>query len=735
MSHTELTKRTQIFDLPEPTSFHRFLRLDFSSHYGTEYYCPVSQLKVYGMNQMEAFKMEQRRFAEASGAKDREREREREREKDREEERQQELQREAAVAAHEKDRREREDDEQRERELCELEKLVQEQAMRSRDEIALEPIIECPAPPPPAQSASTRQASNNASDEATTDTAELPTDLPNTGENDIGPAIPTGNANGSASSPYAYGSGSPPPASASYTRSTAPRAESSESIYAFIIRRLTALEGNSTLVARYIDEQAKAIRTALSRAESRWEASRAAAAQDDVRRWESERMHQEDRLGRVLTQMEAMRHSMESERRLVEAQLRLLADELWFERRRNLAQLVVLVVIIALGVLSRGQTIDALLRPLAVSDTRRRATARERAYNSKHQKRLSTGPLAGLVIDVPPPLSPDSSRISTPTVALPRDLDSPRSPTHGHRVTIVGAKPPRRPLTPLSHAHAHAHARRRTPASRSFSAADPSVLSLPGELDDELTPSRRPPSSLPRRRLARSSHLHPIRRRGGDESSEAESRDRPMAGPSLLPGLGFTPPAAMARALPASPSPRVVAALRDGRLAVPDDDSQWTEDGSADGMSVDSVDSAGDTEGDGSASEVDDSVQQRRAGGMSMPMPVPVPVPMRARGVDLNASTSTITESTFSTTPTAAMVGSAHVRFVREREREHGRDDSLDVKPVVAVKVDTGDRLRNDGDDGDGDLPAPPYAATGGNHGASLSPAKKSPGGNNGYPN
>jgi hypothetical protein len=48
------------------------------------------------------------------------------------------------------------------------------------------------------------------------------------------------------------------------------RTDTSESIYAFITRRLNALEGNTTLVARYIDEQAKALRAALERAEQRW---------------------------------------------------------------------------------------------------------------------------------------------------------------------------------------------------------------------------------------------------------------------------------------------------------------------------------------------------------------------------------------------------------------------------------------------------------------------------------
>lgn len=55
---------TQLFTLDHPTSFHRFVRLDFPAHYGNEYYCPISSIKVYGMNQMEAFKWESRKQKE-----------------------------------------------------------------------------------------------------------------------------------------------------------------------------------------------------------------------------------------------------------------------------------------------------------------------------------------------------------------------------------------------------------------------------------------------------------------------------------------------------------------------------------------------------------------------------------------------------------------------------------------------------------------------------------------------
>ncbi|KAG8771668.1 hypothetical protein FRC15_003270 [Serendipita sp. 397] len=40
----------------ELSQFYRYIRIDFLSYYGTEYFCPVSLLRVYGLTQMEEWK-------------------------------------------------------------------------------------------------------------------------------------------------------------------------------------------------------------------------------------------------------------------------------------------------------------------------------------------------------------------------------------------------------------------------------------------------------------------------------------------------------------------------------------------------------------------------------------------------------------------------------------------------------------------------------------------------------
>ncbi|TXT08980.1 hypothetical protein VHUM_02454 [Vanrija humicola] len=581
----------QSFQLSEPTSFHRFVRLDFPSFYGTEYYCPVSQLKVYGMNQMDAFKMEQKRLVAARGAREQEKARERELQREREREAE-------ATQSRERDLKEREDDERRERELCELEKLVQEQARRMSGEALFSPeaSVDCSVP---SQAAAVVLSQPPASD----DNNDIkPPSPPQAAEN----AEPNGGAVVAPSSP-----------NSDKTAAAAP-SDSSESIYAFIIRRLTALEGNSTLVARYIDEHGKALRTSLARAEKRWETAQARAVEDDAHRWEMERMRQEERLGRIVTTVERMKASMDSERRVVESHLRALHDELGYERRRSLVQLIIIIIIIGVGVATKSETIDELLRSLA--EVRRRGATME--PRARHQKRLSTGPLAGIVIDVPTPSSsrdhsqPMSPAI-TPTVNASQQTAQLRFPS-GSRSrgtpSLSRSSSLRRAenVSGSSSQSLHHHHHRRRLATRSVTIADPStIVSAWDFADDEdaqslvvpqtmtPTPNSRSRLSLHSRtttgsgrRLARSSHLHAMRSRRGDESSDAEAGD----GPSPNSSSSLASPVALVngRAVRGN-SPRLVRPARNDEH----DDSQW---GTEDGLSGD----VASTSGSASASEVDD---------------------------------------------------------------------------------------------------------------------------------
>ncbi|WVQ80238.1 hypothetical protein IAT38_002343 [Cryptococcus sp. DSM 104549] len=521
---------SQTFTLSSPTSFHRFIRLDFPSYYGTEYYCPVSQLKAYGMNQMEAFKWEQKQLS--MGSKEKEKNRDLNKERELEERRERER-----LEKDKKEKEDRERQEQREKELDELEKLLRAQAGllvpedTLTESVILSSIAEENTPvatstPPEAtstvssSSASEPSHSPSAVNASTSSLSANVTASPNTS---VSSSVSLSSVSlSSVSSKPADTTTSPPATSSTYSRTPPPRSDSSESIYAFIIRRLNALEGNSSLVARYIEEQAKVMRLMLKRVEGGWDDWKSEWEGEDRGRWEQERMRQEDRLGKVVSQLEQQRVAFEHERRAIQTQLRVLSDELSYERRRGIAMLFIMIVVIVLGVSTRSSTIDALLHPLLAEAKRRR---------SIYGRKSISGPLTGLRIDMgfgrPPAIigqdRPQPRDPAPDPAPQPNRRDSLPSPTPTPRVRTQSTRergtPSNRPLTPSN------IRQRRTPHVmvpnlRSVSATEhlfPSA-STSGQTSSFSLASPRPRGSLPPqragggppRRLARSAHLHTI---------------------------------------------------------------------------------------------------------------------------------------------------------------------------------------------------------------------------------
>ncbi|GAA6012700.1 hypothetical protein JCM10207_005330 [Rhodosporidiobolus poonsookiae] len=60
----------QVFRPTRNRQFCRYLRLEFLSHFGSEYYCPVSLLRVYGYTQLDAYREDERRDEERRKAKE-----------------------------------------------------------------------------------------------------------------------------------------------------------------------------------------------------------------------------------------------------------------------------------------------------------------------------------------------------------------------------------------------------------------------------------------------------------------------------------------------------------------------------------------------------------------------------------------------------------------------------------------------------------------------------------------
>lgn len=315
-----------------------------------------------------------------------------------------------------------------------------------------------------------------------------------------------------------------------------------------------------------------------------------------------------------MTTVERMKASMDAERRVIESHLRILHDELGYERRRSLAQLIIILIIIGVGVATKSETIDELLKSLA--EVRRQGVPRE--PHSRHQKRLSTGPLAGLVIDVPSPSSSrDHSRTASPAITPTVNASQQTAQRLAQRsrgTPSLSRSSSLRRAENVSGSSSQHHRRRL--ATRSVTIADTSTFGSGfGFADDEDSPSVSVPQGFtptqgnrsrlslhPRtaggssRRLARSSHLHTMRsRRAGDESSDADIGDG--ASPHSINSLATPSPINGGHGLRGnSPVPRIARTPRNDDH----DDSQW---GTEDGLSAADVAS---TSGGASASEVDD---------------------------------------------------------------------------------------------------------------------------------
>jgi hypothetical protein len=221
------------------------------------------------------------------------------------------------------------------------------------------------------------------------------------------------------------------------------------------------------------------------------------------------------------------------------SELRVLSSELGYERRRGIAQLLITLVIIVLGVVSRSSTIDAVLKPLVAEAKRRKSFY---SHNSM------SGPLSGLQIDMgsdrppavigfPPPRTKSHTEISgmPPSIKHQRSnsVKRPSTPRRRYNTGPVGSN-----MRIFSDNTSHLAALNTPPNTQdmgspfAFNTTNPNVNG-----NGNTTPSFRSPKpriSLPasrmvnsQRKLARSAHLHPM---------EADKVRRQMKLPTYSPG-------------------------------------------------------------------------------------------------------------------------------------------------------------------------------------------------------
>ncbi|KAJ6624363.1 UNC-like C-terminal-domain-containing protein [Mycena sp. CBHHK59/15] len=312
-----------------------------------------------------------------------------------------------------------------------------------------------------------------------------------------------------------------------------------ESIYRTIMNRLTALEANHTLYARYVEEHTGAVREMLRR------------VGEDLGRSEGVGKAQAQMYSRTLLEWERHRKRVDAEYRELIRRVEYLSDEIVLEKRLGIAQLLLLLAVLVFMTLTRGSRGEAVLAP-SVSRSALRAWGRRhlslksfngsgdwdwvgrlKSHSRSHSPKPKPNPPKPKSRQVHPPIKlefPSTQQVQSPAgpsnagkprpprLNLRAHSPRPRSRTRSLTNTAVYDGQRARPRTPTL--LRTPHWRPRTP-TQAYTPSLPSTLA-PGPIQHSISQGSHAPRSA--RRWARSAHLHEIRGVYSPNANAGEAR-------------------------------------------------------------------------------------------------------------------------------------------------------------------------------------------------------------------
>ncbi|KAJ6264868.1 hypothetical protein Dda_1021 [Drechslerella dactyloides] len=370
------TREIQAFLIESPLIWARYIRLEFLTHYGKEFYCPISLLRVHGTTMMEEF-----RHQEEAARGDHEDDSE-------------DIEPEAvAKPIEEKLASQSEADAQAQTHSASVDaKMLHRPAPASQSTQSLEAdaagspnadptLVAGNGAPNADQSAlgSEHQERDVKTTSPTEQTSSTPPPADETASAEHEHTITT--SSGSASK-------SPKPTAneASHTReATLPRNSSStaqesprhpspasvaaptpttqESFFKTIHKRLQLLEANATLSLQYIEEQSRLMRDTFSKMEKR-QFNKSASYLDQLnatvfRELREFRMQYDQLWQSTVIALDTQRELSEREIVAISARLTLLADEVVFQKRMTIAQSFLMILVVCIVVFTKTQNFDA----------------------------------------------------------------------------------------------------------------------------------------------------------------------------------------------------------------------------------------------------------------------------------------------------------------------------------------------------------------------------------------
>ncbi|KAJ7632994.1 UNC-like C-terminal-domain-containing protein [Roridomyces roridus] len=475
-----------------PTSlsdFYRYIRIDFHSHYGNEFYCPVSLLRVYGLTHLEEYKWDLWQTESRARAH---------------------VEPPPPLEAHDPAS---DAPEPVHIPASSYVEYVDKRAMLSptvkeapsqETVVVIVPERTTSHPPVPVQS--------NSSDDVQNTTSPTPV------SEQTSESIPE-----HSTSEHPNGTSSDISASSSATSSEPPNAESvsiyrpssettvvatagGESIYRTIMNRLAALEANHTLYARYVEEHAGAVREVLRR------------VGEDLGRAEGVGKAQAQMHARALREWERERRRGDGEYAELVRRVEYLSSEIVLEKRLGIAQLLLLLAVLVFMALTRGSRGEVAMVPSMRAWGRRHLSISgewDWVGRLKSRSRSRT-PMPKPTTDGNEPIKAEPS-ISTPikhefpSVEDAEKKAGPSAPSSArkHRPRPLSLHPPRAVSTPSTYP--------RTPLRRPLTPTPGRVGTPVRPLIPVTTPviqhSLSQDAHAPRsaRRWARTAHLHELR--------------------------------------------------------------------------------------------------------------------------------------------------------------------------------------------------------------------------------
>ncbi|KAF3923947.1 hypothetical protein AA313_de0209503 [Arthrobotrys entomopaga] len=377
------SREIQAFLVENPLIWARYIRIEFLTHYGKEFYCPISLLRVHGTTMMEEFRHQEEL---ARGYNEDENE---------------EMEPEAVAGPIE----EASKVEQASREAAGFHSSAEEGGAPTREivpaakstllrppdsvgpaladptnvgDFAVDSSLDAPATGSENQEREVKSSSQNPSStsaspiskDVSPDEDRGITSTPVSDRVSSKPATrnskPTPNENSHIShteASAARNSGNPDSRSPSTISPATPAPTTQESFFKTIHKRLQLLEANATLSLQYIEEQSRLMRDTFSKMEKRQfnkSASYLDALNSTVFRELREFRVQYDQLWQsTVIALDTQRELSEREILAISTRLTLLADEIVFQKRMTIAQSFLMILVVCLVVFGKTNNLEA----------------------------------------------------------------------------------------------------------------------------------------------------------------------------------------------------------------------------------------------------------------------------------------------------------------------------------------------------------------------------------------